>query len=118
MLIPLLLKASFLFGNVAYGPPAQVWIDIKDPTWFSGNGELNGSLQYYTDVNHWVRIQCTTSYIPAPPLPPIPIYTVYNFSFSDSAVTYLWAGGNTLLVHTDRANIVFVSGFEEGQNAP
>lgn len=110
------LLAALLFGDVSYGPPRQVWIDIVDPTWFTG--ELNGSLQYYTDVNHWVKIRCTTSYIPAPPLPPVPIYTVYNFSFSDSAVTYLWAGGNTVMLRTNRANIIFVSGFEVGQNEP
>jgi hypothetical protein len=112
-ILPLL--ASLLLGDFSYGPPAQVWIDLKDPQWL---GELNGSLQYYTDVNHWVRIQCTTSYIPNPPLPPVPIYTTYNFSFSDSAVTYLWAGGNTLVVNTDRLNIIYVDGFETGQNEP
>jgi hypothetical protein len=111
----LLLLAPLLFSDFSYQPPTTTWIDITDHSWF---GEMNASLQHYTDVNRWVRIQCTTSYIPTPPLPPIPIYTTYNFSFTESAVTSLWAGGNTLVVTLDRGNIVFVSGFEDGQNAP
>ena len=98
-----------------YAPPQYTWIDIKDPSWF---GEMNASLQYYSNVNRWIRIRCTTSYIPAPPMPPIPIYTTYNFSFTESAVTSLLVGGNTLSLYTDRADIVFASGFEEGQNEP
>jgi hypothetical protein len=111
----LLLLGPLLLSDFSYQPPTYKWIDITDPSWF---GEMSASLQYYTDVNHWVRIQCTTSYIPNPPLPPVPIYTTYNFSFSDSAVTSLQVGGNTLVVTTNRGNIVYVDGFEEGQNAP
>ena len=110
-----LLLAALTFSDTSYGPPQTQWITITDPTWF---GQLHGSLQYYTVTNKWVRIQCTTSYVQAPPLPPVTIYTVYNFSFTQSAVTSFWAGGNNLLVSTNRGDIVFVDGFEVGQNEP
>lgn len=106
-----LVLAPFLFADFSYSPPTYQWIDFKDVD----QGEWNGPLAYYDDVNHWVTTDFQTIYIPPPPAPPYPIYTHYHFSFSDSAVLSLVAGGNTVSVVVDRDNIVFVNGFEVGQ---